>query len=87
MTYQVDIHPAALRELQKLPRAAFGEALKAILGLVTEPRPHGIKAMTGEPSGTYRLRAGDYRVIYVVDDGPRTVTVYRVGNRREVYER
>ncbi|GLY26623.1 type II toxin-antitoxin system RelE/ParE family toxin [Micromonospora sp. NBRC 101691] len=87
MTCRVEVHPAALRELHKLPRPAFGEALKVIVALVTDPRPAGAKALVGEPSGTLRVRIGDYRIVYLVDDAQRLVTIYRVAHRREVYER
>jgi mRNA interferase RelE/StbE len=87
MTFRVHIHPSALRELQRLPRPAFADAIKAITGLVTEPRPHGARVLVGEPSGTMRIRLGDYRVVYVVNDTERDVVVYRVAHRREVYDR
>ncbi|HEX6499757.1 MAG TPA: type II toxin-antitoxin system RelE/ParE family toxin [Micromonosporaceae bacterium] len=87
MTMRVDFHPAAIRELHKLPRPAFADALKAIVELVTEPRPFGAKALVGEPARTMRIRIGDYRIIYIVDDRERRVTVYRIAHRREVYDR
>lgn len=87
MTYHVEIHPAALRELHKLPRPAFGAAIKTILGIVSDPRPANAKALVGEPSGTMRIRIGDYRIIYLIDDRTDTATVYRVAHRREVYDR
>ncbi|MEN3307893.1 MAG: mRNA interferase RelE/StbE [Micromonosporaceae bacterium] len=85
MTYRVLIDPAALRELQKLPRVAFAAALDAVMGLVADARPHGARALVGEPAGVLRIRIGDYRIVYHVSDDDHTVTVYRVAHRREVY--
>ncbi|HEU4423528.1 MAG TPA: type II toxin-antitoxin system RelE/ParE family toxin [Pilimelia sp.] len=87
MTFRVQIHPSALRELQRLPRPAFAAAIKAIIGLVTEPRPPGARALVGEPAGTIRIRLGDYRVVHVVSDADNDVVVYRVAHCREVYDR
>jgi mRNA interferase RelE/StbE len=87
MTFGVAIHPSALRELHELPRPAFGDAIKASIGLVTDPRPRGAKALVGEHAGTLRIRLGDYRIVYVVDDAERSVVIYRVAHRREVYGR
>jgi mRNA interferase RelE/StbE len=84
MTYRVSIHATALRELHRLPRPVFGDVLKAIIGLVTDPRPRGVKALVGEPAGTLRIRLRDYRVVYFVDDAERSVAIYRVAHQREV---
>jgi mRNA interferase RelE/StbE len=54
-----------------------------LLALEDNPRPAGAKKLHGEDS--YRLRVGDYRVLYTIDDQSRVVTVYAVGHRREVY--
>jgi len=48
-----------------------------------EPRPHGVEKM--EVSDHYRIRQGDWRAVYAVDDAGKTVTVLKIGNRREVY--
>jgi mRNA interferase RelE/StbE len=54
--------------------------------LATEPRPHGCEKLTGATS-MYRVRQGQYRIIYLVDDAARSVDVLKVGHRREVYRR
>lgn len=82
--YQVHVDPPAARELQRLPRSAFAAVLKILLSLAVEPRPPTAGNLSGV-SGGMKQRAGDLRVLYVVDDTARTVTVYRVGNRRDVY--
>jgi mRNA interferase RelE/StbE len=54
-----------------------------IAALATEPRPYGTEKLSGQER--YRLRQGDYRVLYVVDDGTPTVTIVRIGHRRDAY--
>ncbi len=54
--------------------------MKALAG---NPRPHGAEKMEG--GDRYRIRQGDWRFIYTIDDSPKTVTVVKVGNRREIY--
>jgi mRNA interferase RelE/StbE len=58
--------------------------VQVIDGLASEPRPPGIRALTGHRP-YLRARSGDYRVIYAVDDRARTVTIAAVGHRREIY--
>lgn len=84
MPYQVSILPAALRQLAKLPRIVQERIQRRIDALSADPRPRGTKALAGR-SGFYRLRVGNYRVIYKVRDEILTVSVVRVGHRREVY--
>lgn len=87
MTYRIEILPSAIRELHKLPRPAFAKTLPTLWELVVSPRPYSAKAMVGEPLGTLRIRIGDYRVIYHIDDESQVVTICRIAHRREVYER
>jgi mRNA interferase RelE/StbE len=54
-----------------------------INGLATEPRPPGAEKLSGHEK--YRIRQGDYRVLYSIDDGAQTVTVVKIGHRRDVY--
>jgi len=84
VAYQVCILPAALRQLSKLPRMVQERIQPRIDALTDDPRPPGTKALAGQ-SGFFRLRAGDYRVIYEIRDEILTVLVVRVGHRREVY--
>ncbi len=72
--------------MKKLPRPARGRVLSAIEELAGDPRPHGAKKLTGEQTA-WRIRIGDYRVIYDVFDTQLVVTVVRAGHRREVYDR
>ncbi|MFG6474755.1 type II toxin-antitoxin system RelE/ParE family toxin [Microbacterium sp. P06] len=86
MSYQVDFTTAAARDVKKLPRPARDRVLSAIGQLSAEPRPPGAKKLVGEKTA-WRIRVGDYRVIYDILDDLLTVTVVRAGHRRDVYDR
>ncbi|HEY3549208.1 MAG TPA: type II toxin-antitoxin system RelE/ParE family toxin [Propionicimonas sp.] len=83
MTYQVLFTTAAAREVKKLPRPARDRVLDAIASLADDPRPRASKKLVGEQTA-WRVRVGDYRVIYDVLDAELTVTVVRAAHRREV---
>ena len=86
MTYRIELAPAALRQLRKLDRAAQRRVQAAIELLGAEPRPPGAEKLVGG-DGAWRVRTGDYRVVYQVDDGVLLVLVVAVGRRREIYHR
>ena len=86
MTYRVEFTTAAAREIQKLPRRVRDRLLDAIEDLGDDPRPHGAKKLVGEKTA-WRIRVGDYRVIYDVFDDVLTVTIVRAAHRREAYSR
>lgn len=83
MSYQVLIKRSAEKELDALPKSMRERIVRRLLSLEEDPRPPGSKKLQGEES--YRLRVGDYRALYTIDDQTRIVTVYAVGHRREVY--
>ena len=84
--YTVYLKPAAERALKKLPRDVLPRIARAINHLSTDPHPMGVTALQGEP-GFLRIRVGDYRIIYTVNDAVLTVLVVTVGHRRDVYRR
>lgn len=86
MSYRVEFTTAAARQIKKLPRPARDRILDAIEDLAEDPRPHGAKKLVGEQTA-WRIRLGEYRVIYDVFDAELTVTVVRAAHRREVYDR
>lgn len=86
MTYQVQISPAALRQLRKLDPPARRRLQAAIELLGNEPRPSGAKKLVGG-EGEWRARTGDYRIIYEVHDNVLLVLVLAVGHRRDIYQR
>jgi len=81
--YSVVIKRAAERELDSLPGAVRRRIFEKLLTLEESPRPVGSKKLVG--GSGYRLRIGDYRVLYEVNDPAHLVTVFAVGHRREVY--
>jgi mRNA interferase RelE/StbE len=83
--YTVDFTPAAARQFRKLPRNVQAVLRPAIDALAEEPRPPGVKKLTSTEQGTYRIREGDYRIVYDIEDDILLVLVVRVGHRREVY--
>ena len=81
------MRPRAKRELTKLARhdPTAGKAVTDVIdALASDPRPLGAVPITGHRP-YLRVRSGDYRVIYAVDDSARVVQVARIGNRKEVY--
>ena len=85
MSYQVEFTTAAAKQIRKLPRQVRNRVLGAISELADDPRPHGAKKLVAERTA-WRIRVGDYRVIYDVFDAQLTVTVVRAAHRREVYK-
>ncbi len=85
MTYQVEFRPAAVRALKRVDRPDRDRIRGAIALLGEDPRPPGAKARPGRPG--LRVRVGDYRIIYSVDDNVLVVAVITLGHRRDVYDR
>jgi len=81
--YNVLIRRSAEREIRELPAAVRRLVVGRILALQDEPRPHGTQKLSGQDG--HRLRQGDYRIVYTIDDALRTVTVVRVAHRSDVY--
>ena len=82
--YTVDVRPRVRKALRQLDPTTRKEVLTRMRALATDPRPPGAKTLRGY-SPWLRVRVGDYRIIYIVDDDARSVTVADVGHRREVY--
>ena len=87
MSYRVELRPSALRDLKKLPPGVRERISERIDALGDNPRGPGTKSLKGNLKGLWRLRVGDYRVMFVVDDRKRTVDVLRVGARGSLYRR
>jgi mRNA interferase RelE/StbE len=84
-SYKLRIIPSAAKELEALPRKDRSRIVAKIEGLAHNPRPPGSEKLSGEEK--YRLRQGDYRALYSVQDASTTVTIVKIGHRREVYRR
>jgi len=83
MRYTVRLKPSADRVLGKLSRELQGRILAKLDQLAEDPHPPGAEKLDGEPG--YRVRVGDYRVVYDILHEEVTVLVIRIGHRREVY--
>jgi len=81
--YKVEVRRRAQRALDKLPKSDFQAVIEAIKDLAQAPRPRGIEKV--KTTGLWRIRQGDYRIIYAIDDNEQLVIVVRVGHRREIY--
>ncbi|MCL6095014.1 MAG: type II toxin-antitoxin system RelE/ParE family toxin [Actinobacteria bacterium] len=81
--YRVEVRPAALRALRKLDPKIRSRIEGAIVMLAEDPRPPASRPLTGRPA--YRIRIGDYRVIYTIQDDLLVVVVVTLGHRRDVY--
>jgi mRNA interferase RelE/StbE len=82
--YSLQIKSSAQKELDSLDDAVFARIDPKILALAENPRPAGCKKLKGYRD-QWRVRAGDWRVIYIIDDSAKRVTITRVAHRREVY--
>jgi mRNA interferase RelE/StbE len=83
-SYKILIKKAAAGELAKIPKKDLEKIVQRIRNLEQNPKPSGCRKLSGKDR--YRLRQGDYRVVYAVDDSRHIVEVYKIGNRREIYK-
>ena len=84
MLYQLVINPRAIKILEKINEPDYSAIKTAIYGLAGNPRPHGYKKLKGRDG--YRIRVGNYRIIYDVFDKILTVDVLNLGHRKDIYE-
>jgi len=84
MRYSVVVPPSVEKEILRLPKKVRRRVVDRLLELEESPRPHGARALEPPHQGL-RIRIGDWRVLYCVDDQTHTVDVYSVKHRREVY--
>ena len=82
--YAIAYAPAAVKELGRIDRTTARRIKVAIDALAADPRPSGARTLTGYRH-FWRMRVGDYRVIYSIDDARVTVLVIHIAHRREVY--
>jgi mRNA interferase RelE/StbE len=84
--YSIEFRRTAEKELGKLDGRIRARVLRTIAALGDDPRPPGVKALVGE-AGLWRIRVGDYRVVYEINDTEVIVLVIRIGHRSDVYRR
>lgn len=83
--YTIEILVRAQRQLAKIVRSDRERIISAIESLAETPRPAGCKKLSGRPA--WRIRIGDYRVIYEIEDNRLRVLVVEIGNRRDIYRK
>jgi mRNA interferase RelE/StbE len=83
-SYRIDFRGSAERELHRIERQMVPRIVAAIEALADEPRPLGTRKLAGSEH-TYRIRVGDYRVVYTINDSQRAISVERVRHRRDAY--
>lgn len=81
--YKVFIKKSAAKELEEIPKRDLKKIVEKIAALADDPRPPGAEKLSAQER--YRIRQGDYRIVYAIEDTILTVWVVRVGHRREVY--
>ena len=83
--YSVELKVSARKELERLPVKLIQRIFPKLEGLASEPRPAGCKKLKGGQR-EWRIRVGDYRVVYTIDDEKLLVSVTRIRHRSEVYD-
>lgn len=86
MKYEVYINKSVYKDIRSFPKHYIIKIKSSILGLSFNPRPSNSKKLSGSDN-TYRLRVGNYRIIYEIEDKIKVVSVVKVGHRKEVYRR
>jgi len=82
-SYNLHIKPAAIKELEAIPKKDRGRVVAKIRALADHPRPAGCEKLSGREE--YRLRQGRYRIVYSVSDSDQTVLIVKIAHRREAY--
>ena len=82
-SYSLQIKRSAVKEVEALPLKDRRRIVRKIQALARNPRPEGCEKLSGQDK--YRLRQGDYRILYSVDDAAEAVVIVKIGHRRDVY--
>ena len=81
--YSIEIKKSATKEMAKLPKVHLQRIVEKIQALSTTPRPEGCKKLSADEK--YRIRVGNYRILYSIEDNQLIVYVVKIGHRKEVY--
>ena len=82
-SYEVVLRRSAAKQLRSLPRRDLARVVRRMRLLAADPRPHGCEKLSGAEQ--YRIRQGNYRIVYGIDDAAHRLEVVAIGHRREVY--
>ena len=83
-SYRVELTRSAEKDLSRIDKSQIATIYRGLEDLADDPRPHGVKKLSGVDR-TYRIRIGDYRVVYEIEDNVLLVLVIRVAHRKDVY--
>lgn len=86
MPYAIEVAPAAARQLKALPPPVQTQIIRRIEKLEAEPRPPGVEKIKGADN-LYRVRSGNYRVLYAIQDRDLIILVVKIGDRKDIYRR
>ena len=81
--YRIVFKKSVAKDLHPIPQKDIQRILKRIDGLIEDPRPTGVEKLSGDEK--YRIRQGNYRILYMIEDEIITVMIVKVGHRRDVY--
>lgn len=81
--YSIVFKKSVAKDLKKIPKKGVARILKLIRALANDPRPPQVKKLSGQDR--YRMRQGNYRILYSIEDAELVITVVKVGDRRDVY--
>jgi mRNA interferase RelE/StbE len=84
--YKVIVIRSAEKELEKLPASIVKRIFPAMEKLSENPRPSGSKKLAGQNENLWRIRIGDYRLVYLIEDKIKVVEVRKAGHRKDIYE-
>ncbi|MCL4509816.1 MAG: type II toxin-antitoxin system RelE/ParE family toxin [Bacteroidetes bacterium] len=84
MAYEIIVKPSAQKDLDSLPDKEVLHISSRIQNLSEEPRPIGVQKLTGTDG--YRIRAGNYRILYEISDKGKEILIYRIKHRKDVYK-
>jgi len=83
--YEVLIKRSAADELATIPKKDLRRIVERIRSLAEEPRPHGSEKLSAQER--YKIRRGDYRIVYSIDDAAKTIEIFKIGHRSEIYRK
>ena len=86
MNYKIIYRKSAVKELEDLPDNEIPKVKSAIDALAGTPRPDGVKKLTGIKESLWRLRVGNYRIIYSIEDVIKVVEIRTIGDRKDIYK-
>ena len=86
MSYTIQLRKQALKELEQLPSSSIIKITEFIDSLSANPRPKGCKKLKDEQDSLWRIRVGDYRIIYSIEETIKVIDIRKIGHRRSLYD-